>query len=772
MWQRNLKTFVNHLQNNKVYTIVTVLGFAISLTFAILLSVYIKNELAVNSIHINSHRIFRLINEDYAGYAPPIAEWLKNEIPEIESYTRIYESSAIVENDNKVKLKLEFLMADSTFFNIFTFSLIEGNKETALKTKNSVVLSKKFAHKLFGNESPIGQQIVLDKHVPCVVTGVVDDISKNSNFTKCDAIINFRCLADIWGWNELLTSFGNNSFGLYFLAKKNTNLPLKAPLVLEMFKKDFWMYQDGRTKTVVFEPLADTYFSPIPGSGVERNSKTLLFILSAIVILILVLAIINYMNLTIAQSGLRVKETTIKKLMGSSRKRLIFQYINESIILCFVAFLLAVIFSFFTEPLLNNLLKTDLNLADKITFKLLILSLLMVSLIGFISGIIPAFTITKLNAIDIIKGDFRQKSKRMYSRMLIGFQYIVVIVLLISTFLISKQTTFMQHHNLGFNTENIVWFDYTINPKQNDGLKNELLKIPGVKAVSFVTGSPMDGGNNQSFNYNDKPVSFQEFIVDTSFFSMLKMKITPTGIAYSKDAIWLNQTAIKTLALDSLPKTFKRYGTDVPVLGIINDFNFGSLHKNIGSAMIQQMDVNDYPWNILIQIEGTTALATLEKIKTAYNNFTGGMPFDYGFMNTEINNWYEKERRTAKIVGYFALLTIVIAAMGIFAMSLFYIQQKTKEIGIRKVNGAKVSELMQMLIKDFVKWVTIAFIIATPIAYYAMNKWLENFAYKTTLSWWIFALAGLLALGIALLTVSWQSWRAATRNPVEALRYE
>ncbi len=773
MWKKNFKTFANHLLHNKLYTLVTVLGFTISLTFVILLSVYIKNELTVNSSQINKDRIFRLVTEHDADFAPPIGTLLQSNIPEIKSFTRIFRSSAIIEKPDHVKLRFNYLLADSSFFTLFSFKLLEGNKKTALLTKNSIVLSREFANKLFGKESPMGKQVMIDGSVPCVVTGIVEDISKNSSFNKCDAIINFRCLADIWGSKNLLNSYDNCSFGYFFLAKPNTNLQDKAPQVLKMFKKDFWRYKDGRVKTVAFEPFIDTYFSSIPNSGVIRqNSKTLIMVLSAIVFLILVLAIINYMNLTIAQYGMRAKEIAIKKLLGSSRTKLIAQHVVESIILSFTAFLLAILFSFLAQPTFNRLLNTTLNLHNEITIQMFILSALVVGIIGFLSGIIPALIITKLNAVEVIKGGFRRKSKGVYSRILIVFQYTVVIVLIISALFITKQVHFMEKYNPGFNTKNIIQIDNTISPQQEEGLKNILMKIPGVKNVSYVAGSPIDGGNNYSFFYKKRPVSFQVFVVDSSFFPMMKMKIHPTGMAYSKNGIWLNRKAVKILGLDSLPKSFKFYKNVLPVLGIINDFNYRSLHQKIGMIMIRQMDSTQYPWSILVQLKGNNVIKTLDQVKTAYSNFTGGMPFGYHFFDDTIQSWYNKEKRTSEIVGYFAFLTIVISVMGMLAISLYYNQQKTKEIGIRKVNGATVSEMVKMLNRDFVRWVTIAFIIAVPIAYYAMHRWLQNFAYKTTLSWWIFVLAGIIVLFITLVTVSWQTFKTARKNPVEALRYE
>ena len=269
----NFKSFLNSLVNNKLYTIVTLVGFTISLTFVILLSFYIKKELTVNSLQKNASRIYRLIHENAAEFAPPIGPYLQNEFPEIESYTRILENKSILHTRDNVKVKFNYLAADSTFFTIFSFNLIEGNPETVLKTKNSVVLSREFANKIFGTNSSLDKQITIGG-IDCIVKGVVDDISKTSNFDTCDAIINFRNLADLWKSPQLLTKMNNSSFALYFLAKPNTNLPSKAPQVLEMFKKDYPLYEDERTKTVAFELLADNYFSPIPARATHQNTKT------------------------------------------------------------------------------------------------------------------------------------------------------------------------------------------------------------------------------------------------------------------------------------------------------------------------------------------------------------------------------------------------------------------------------------------------------------------------------------------------------------------
>ena len=417
-------------------------------------------------------------------------------------------------------------------------------------------------------------------------------------------------------------------------------------------------------------------------------------------------------------------------------------------------------------------MQTELNLKSTFGLSTLLITSAFIILIGIISGLIPALIITKLKAVDVIKGGFRRKNKAVYSRVLIGFQYVAVIVLLITTMVISQQSSFMMNKDLGYNKDNIIKLpNYTEN-NQRAAIRNEFLKIPGIKNVSFVAGSPIDGGNNNSFVYEEKPVSFQVFIVDSAFFQMTGIEITSTGVAYSKDGIYLNRTAVNELGLDSLPTHFTREGETSPVLGIVNDFNFRALNTEIGMLMIEQMDTASYPWSILIEIDGNNIPQTLKQMESVYKEFTDGITIDYEFFDQAIAGWYEKEKRMSIIIKYFAILSIIISVMGIYAMSVFYNQQKIKEIGVRKVNGATVFEIIRMLNKDFIKWVLIAFVIAVPIAYYALNKWLETFAYRIDLSWWIFAVAGVIALFIALITVSWHTFRSARKNPIESLRYE
>ena len=766
-----LKTYLRHLLKNKLYTTVTILGFSISLTFILLLTVYIQNELKVDDFQKNKDRIYR-IEHGGTDFSGPIAVDLKNTIPDVEDFTRVYDNSGIAATVKDHKVRMNYLAVDDSFFEIFSYPLINERSSESLSAKNSMVLSKSFSRKLFGNLNPIGEKVTIDTGTEFVVTGIMEDFPGETHFKPQDGIINIKSMASITGFESFLTEYGFCSMSIYFLEKENGNLSSKTPQILESFKKDFWLYKEGYAESLVFTPLKELYFSAKNGKGTKNNSKTLITVLSVIVLLILILAVSNYINLTIAQSTFRGKEVAIKKLMGSSKKSLFFQFIKESIILCLFAVVLSLVLAKLAEPVFNSLLDTKLYLNDKMTFFNLLILIGVFCLIGILSGILPALKITSFKPIEIVKGTFRTKSKGVYSKVFITFQYTVTIALLACSWLIMKQTNFLRNYDLGFSKDNIIQIEYLSGTDKKNTIKNALQKIPGVEKVSLSWGSPLDGGSNQSFDHKGKPVSFQEFNVDSTFFEIFNISIKPTKNAYSKEGVYINKTALKVLEFESVPTSFKMNDNQLPILGVVNDFNFNKLSQRIGPIMIHQQQEDSYASNIFLKVNSTNLFETVDNIKSTYTSLINNAPFDVAFVDDTINQWYVKEEKMGKIIAYFTLLSFIISFLGILAMSTFYMQQRRKEVSIRKVNGATIAQILVLLNKHFLIWVGVAFLIAIPISWYAMSKWLESFAYKTHLSWWIFALAGITALVIALLTVSWQSFRAATNNPVDALRDE
>ncbi|HEY4787899.1 MAG TPA: FtsX-like permease family protein, partial [Bacteroidales bacterium] len=757
---------------NKLYAAITILGFSISLVFVILLSAYVKKEYSVDRFQINKNRIYRLVHDSYSGFAPPTGPLLAEKFPDVACYTRIFNAEGFTSGMNDEKFSISYLMADSAFFSMFSFQLLEGRPETVLKDKKSIVLSRSYALALFGKIPKLGELVKLDDRMEYRLSGIMADWPENTHFQKIDAIVDFPSLADKWGYPQLLTTYDNNSFGLYIMAKPNTDISSKAMAMLQLFKDVNWMYKEKSATEVVLEPLTDVYFGKSISPGIKQNNKTWIKVLSAIAVLILLLSVINYINLTIAQSGFRSRETAIRKLMGGKRSSFLLQYVSESILLCLFSFLIALLISFESEPIFNYLLNTKLDFAKALHPLFFGYAVFIIVFIGTIAGIIPALKISAFRPVEVVKGSFRMKEKSIYSRILILFQYMLIISLLISTLFIDKQTRFLRNYDLGFKKDHVIWIDNTLQPDKLKTFKAILENIPGVTHVCCVRGTPLNGGNNNTFKYNGKLISFQTFEIDTSFFRMMGMEVHQTGAALSENMVWLNEAAAKAMELPDNPVTARIYDRDLPVYGIVKDFHFRDLRQTIGPAYFQVMNPNFWAWNILIKISDKNVTATVHKIRSEYRQFTHGLPMTMGFMDESINRWYEQEEKTGKMIGYFTILAIIISVMGLFAMSLYYVQQKVKEIGIRKVNGARVTEILTMLHKDFIKWVVVAFVIACPVAWYAMNKWLQNFAYKTELSWWVFVLAGAVAVTAALLTISWQSWRAATRNPVESLRYE
>ncbi len=766
-----LKSYLRHLFRNKMYTAVTVLGFALSLTFVLLLGVYIQNELSVDDFHKNKDRIYRLENET-VDFSPPIATDLKQEYAEIEDFTRVLNVSGRISTSGSQKLKFDYLGVDPGFFNMFSFPLLHGESKDVLQTEDGIVLSKSMALQLFGTSDAVGKSVFINTEHKFTVTGIMEDFPENTHFNRQDALVNLGAFKKIFGFEGIMEEYGWCSISVYLMAKPNTDLPAKAPQILENFKKNFWLYKDGIAKTVEFTPLKELYFSNKVGNGTKSNSKTMVMVLSVIVFIILLLAVGNYINLTIAQATFRGKEVAVKKLLGGSKKQLIRQLVTESFVLCFAAVLLAFLLAKLLEPTLNSLLETNLNLNQALTLTNIVVALGALLLIGFISGIVPAWKISGFKPIEVVKGELRTKAKSVYAKAFITFQYTVAISLLACSWIILKQTDYLRNKDLGFNKDNIVHLQYLGGTNQKKAIKDELLKIPGVKDASITWQSPLSGGSNQTFNYEGKSVSFQEFAVDSAFYDVFDIKVVPTDVAYSPNGVVLNEAALKTLGITDNPISFKMEDHEVPILGVVKDFNFKQLRDNIGPLMMRQQTPDFFADDIFLKVDGKGIVNTINQIKSTYAGIIGNVEFDVQFVDETIDQWYKKEERTGKIISYFTFLAVIISSMGILAMATFYMQQRKKEIGVRKVNGATIGGIMMLLNKDFVKWVALAFLIAVPLSWYAMHRWLEGFAYKTNMNWWVFLFAGILTMLVALLTVSWQSWRAASANPVESLRTE
>ncbi|MBD8346943.1 ABC transporter permease [Dysgonomonas sp. HGC4] len=770
----DLKIYQKFLSRNKLYTLVSVVGFSVSLTFVILLGIYVKQELSVDSFHEKKDRIFLMAHDTSTSFGNPVADFVKDKCPEVEAYARIHFTPVILGEKGGAKIKADALFADPSFFSIFSFKLLEGDPSQVLVPLKSVVVTKSFANKMFADKNPIGAHLIIN-NTEHTITGIMEDIPQNTQIHKADFIVNYKSITMIWGGDWILDRSDNFGFTMYFLEKEGSNLPAKTSMLLELFKKEFWYYKDGFTNDLKFIPLEDAYFQIDQSySSIRTNSKTLISVYMGIVILILVIALLNYINLTIAQAGFRGKEAAMKKLLGCSRKSLILQLLVESFLMTSFTFILGLFMAFLLEPSFNGLLNTSLHLSSQFTPSLIGVAILFVLSISIVAGLIPALIISGFNPIEIVKGSFSRKVKAKYSKGLIIFQYIVTIALLICSFFIKQQSDFLVNYDQGFNRDGVFVMDNVLDSAQLEGFKDKLQSISGVELVSYSRGTPATGSNNYSFEVDGVQFSFQELVVDSTFFKIFDIKISPTGIEPTNDTYWVNQTAYNALHPDSI-SFLANFGHNEykQIAGIVNDFNFKSLREPIGLMRIQNLPHGHLPWNIIVKIaKGADLYKTADKIKDTYSQYNGGEFFESQFVDDVVQNAYEKEKKTSQIISAFTILTIVIMVMGVFAMSLYLIRQKEKEIGIRKVNGATEGEILRMLNMDSFIRVLIAFVFACPIAYYAMSRWLEGFAYKIELNWWVFAVAGLVVLILSLLSVSWQSLKAARANPVDSIKGE
>lgn len=772
----NLKTYLKFLSRNKLYTFVSIVGFSISLMFVIILGLYVKQELSTDNFQKNKDRIFLMTHDNYSGFGNTVAPYVKENTPEVESYVRIHARNVAIGQRGNNKIEARALFADSTFFNIFSYDLIEGNPAQVLEAYKSVVITRSFAAKTFGAENPVGKSLFIsnDEHT---ITGIMEDMPRNSIIPMSDFVVNYNSIALFWG-NWVLETSHNFGFTAFFLAKPGTDLPSKAPMLLDLFKEEFWYFKQGYSDDLDFMTLKDVYFDA-EGAGyfqMNHNNRTTITVYMAIAILILVIALLNYINLTVAQAGFRGKESAIKKLLGSSKTRLVSQLLIESLLITAITFFIGLLLAFLTEPFFNNVLNTTLELAHQFTPVIIGVCILFLLIVSFLAGIIPALMISNFSPLEVVKGTFSRKVKSSYSRVLIVFQYTIAITLLIGAIFIQRQSDFLINYDVGYNRDGILEvYNTGLDTTQLDGFKAKLLAIPGVELVSFSCGTPLDGGNNSSYEQDGEQFSFQEFYVDSVFFQIYGITIESTGITPTRNTWWLNEKGYNAVHVDQATQTFRVWGGSekAQIAGTISEFKIRDLYNDRNQLRMRWRRSNETPWVIIVKmIPGTNYYSTAERIEKEYIEYTGGELFDARFVDEGIQRNYANVRRMSSIMNAFTLLTIIIMVMGVFAMSLYLIRQKEKEIALRKINGATENEVLLLLNRDSLKRVAIAFAIACPIAYYLMIKWLDDFPYKIGLSWWVFLLAGLAVLFLTLVSVSYMTWKAARANPVDSLKGE
>ena len=814
MLKNYLKVAFRNLIRFKTYSFINIAGLAIGIACCLLILLYIQNELSYDRFNKNADRIYR-INTDLKFGSTELAipvvtdlmgQLLKQDFPQVEEYTRIYNwaGKKLVKKGENFNTELGIAYVDSTFFKVFTFPAISGNTDRILNEPNTVVITESIAKKYFNTSDAAGRFIETTDNGRTIykVTAVIKDMPQNSHF-RFDFLFPMQNLD--YDWGNLLSM----NFHTYLLLKKGVNY--------KDFEKNFEIFNEKYAYPYAQKHLHITVeemkkagnkltHSLIPLTDIHLYSKRIqeisptgtiqyVYIFSAVALFILLIACINFMNLTTARSANRAREVGIRKVLGTERKSLVSQFLTESTLTAFIAVILAVFVVYQVLPFFNNMAGKELYVKNLFSSSILLFLISLPFIVGFMAGSYPALFLSRFNPINIMKGKLSAGSKSGKLRSaLVVFQFATSIILITGTIIIYRQLNYIQNKNLGYHKDQVLIINDAYNLGNNvDAFKNEMLNVPGVVSGTTSGFLPIPSSRNFTVFYREagqvaeSGLTMQRWDIDYDYLKTLGIKLIK-GRNFSRkfgsdsSSIILNEAAVNQLGYN-LSDASKDNAINNPVytlvgrdgiakykiIGVVKNFHFESFHQGIGPLCLILKRSTGL---ISFKVSASKIPAIIRQAETKWKKMASGMPFSYKFMDDSFNEVYKAERRVGIIALSFSALAIIVACLGLFGLATFLAEQKTKEIGVRKVLGASVPAILLMLSKEFIKWIVIANIIAWPLAYYFMNKWLQEFAYRIDINWWLFIYAGCVALVIALITVSFQAIKAATANPVKSLRYE
>ncbi len=787
------------IRRHKGFSFINIAGLAIGMACAIIILLWVQNELSYDRFHENKDSLFRVAafvsfpnrsSHSVIG-PPPLAPALKEEFPEIIQSTRFDDSPRIVfRYQDKAFYEEKGVLVDPSFFEMFTFPFIQGNPQTALSDPFNIILTEKTAIKYFGSENPVSKTLMVEG-LPVTVTGVMKNVPENSHF-QFDFVLPFEIKREM---GDNLDNWGNSNSYAYVQLHEQAR-PADVDKKIENYLRDklatVFQMKNPFDVRLYLQPIADIHLS----SHVEDqdyavvSDRKYVYVFSVVAFFILIIACINFMNLFTARSMKRAKEIAMRKVVGSKRTQLIKQFLTESLIFAFVSLLVALVLVYSFIPFSQNLLNKSLvlNLLD---FKFVGALLLMTLLTGILAGSYPALFLSSFSSIRILKGiNQRARGQLSARKFLVIAQFSLSIILIIATIIIYKQINFMRNTELGFDKDNVVYMPLKGDiGKQYEAFKNKLLQESSVMSISAKNSHPLEPSDyTTDIEWAGKDPSQQIIMeatgVDYDYIETMKLELRE-GRSFSREyqtdaggAFILNEKAVQLMGLESpLGKEIKVWRNKGIVIGVVKDAHFRSLKQQIEPQiqyLYPDLDTQEMNENgvILVRIKGgqiPEALASLERV---WKNMDADYPFEFGFLDQSVDNQYRNEKQISQIINVFTILGLFISCLGLFGLASFMAEQRTKEIGIRKVLGASVSQILTMLSTDFAKWIVLASVIAWPLAYFILRKWLQEFAYRVDLGIEIFLLSTGFTLLVALLTVSYQAMRAAISNPVKALRYE
>jgi putative ABC transport system permease protein len=756
------------LDKNRFYTLINVFGLSVSLMFVILIAVYTMQERSVDTFHEKGDRIYILGHENSPAAAWKLGGRLRERYPEIESTCAVLGGDKFpVEMDGR-KVKATLGLVDSTFFGIFSFPLVGGDRQQVMSARNGAVISESFARKAFPQTDPIGQTIQLFDSLYITVNGVMKDI-RRSTVPYADILLRIENVTYV---NSSLASDTYDNYGstaLFLLEKENADLRSRTADMLEWFKEEVWIYREGHVTQVVLTPLRKIYFSGQYAMYWLLNfgDRSLVSILMWVGILILLFAVINYINLTMAQAGFRAKEMAARRLLGSSRTELFVRLMTESTLLCLLSFVAGLALAFASAPYAGQLVERLLDMPAAVTPVSVAVATGFVLLLGAVSGLLPAVVISNAKPIEIVRGGFRRKTKMTFSKVFITFQNAVTIALIAASITMIAQVNHLIHAPLGYRTENLIDIPFSSENKDTKLLlAEELKRLPAVKRTGFSAGTPFDRGNNQTMQQDGRNISFQQFVCDETFFDMVGWeKLRDNHV--SGEAYYLNERALAELEIKEDAPSFLYYGTAEPVAGILRDFQLHNITHSPSPVMVQVKKSEDMEpwmlWDLMVEVEGHPAEA-YGAVKEVYERITKG-EFEGQFIDQQVAGSFIAERRTSRLLMLFTAVAILISLLGLLAMSTYFIRLREKEIAVRKVFGSTSVEVLRRLVVTFLSYVLIAFVPASSVTWYLMQRWLSGYSFRISLGPWIFLVAGVFCLLASFVAVFFRSRAAANANP-------
>jgi len=797
----NILIALRNIKKNKVNSLITVIGLSVASACLLLIYLYVSQEFGYNSFHENKNRIFRV--NYYIGHAdgtkvpsiyldPKLSEIIKNKVPQVIRSTAFRNAHNPAMKFNNQNLEENIYITESDFFKIFSFKLIIGNKDKIFENPDEIVITARLADKLMAldsctREELIGKPVFFMKtgDQPFTITGIMEDIPENSSI-RFDGLIPYKHED---AFNSSSNMFGNSS--IFYEVNGNENIHLAEEQIINTLREHYENLLDEQKNrnilinsdeafTPFFLPITETYLSKVSTDYELKNNKTSLYILSVIGALILLIACSNFILLSLGQSFNKVREVGIRKTLGAGNREIFSLFFTESLIITSVSVFLGAELCFMFFPVFNEIAQNGIygdliNLPHVFVFIIACILLIVIS-----TSLFPILKLTGIQPNQPVKS--QDKGKRInITGIFVTVQYGLSIVLIMLTIAIVHQTYYMKHEDLGFSSQNIVYLRiYQLDNSNRLALRERLITYPGIIDLTITDRDFIDGrGNNRIKNNKGEYILTRILNVDKNYIPTLNLNIIQgenfTDAIHENQSVIVNEKLLAHLGFDEnvVGQIIQMDGQNLRISGVVKDFHYDSMKEEIEPLMLILRTYSGDRGNFLfIKYHADQLDRVVQFIREAWKEIAPGIELDFKFWDEQLNQRYKAEEKWSKIIGYASLVAIIISSLGLLGLTLLVVNRRVKEIGIRRINGARVIEVIVMLNTAFLKWVTISFIIACPIAWYVLHKWLENFAYKAELSWWIFALAGIVAVGIALLTVCWQTWRAASRNPVEALRYE